>query len=177
VFLLSATLNTEVESLSGLLCHDPVVLKLDDDNYAKRIKQYVIKCAEDEKFLLIYAMFKLGLIKGKTIVFVGDTDRSYRVKLFLEQFGIRACVLNSEVSGNVTTACKTVADVVPPRYSFHSHPAYTSSKNLIRMSTTSSSRPMRRRYWVRGRLAANRGPRRSPSLPVLPSAQLVSHEG
>jgi ATP-dependent RNA helicase DDX56/DBP9 len=42
-------------------------------------------------------MFKLGLIKGKTIVFVGDTDRSYRVKLFLEQFGIKSCVLNSEL--------------------------------------------------------------------------------
>jgi ATP-dependent RNA helicase DDX56/DBP9 len=84
MFLMSATLNTEVESLGSLLCNDPVVLKLDDlDKDSKRVKQYVIKCAEEEKFLLIYAMFKLGLIKGKTIVFVGDTDRSYRVKLFL----------------------------------------------------------------------------------------------
>jgi superfamily II DNA/RNA helicase len=35
-------------------------------------------------------MFKLRLIKGKTIIFVGDVDRSYRVKLFLEQFGIKS---------------------------------------------------------------------------------------
>ena len=98
IFLMSATLNTEVESLGSLLCTDPVILKLDDlDKDSKRVKQYVIKCAEEEKFLLIYAMFKLGLIKGKTIVFVGDTDRSYRVKLFLEQFGIKSCVLNSEL--------------------------------------------------------------------------------
>lgn len=98
IFVMSATLNTEVESLGSLLCTDPVVLKLDDlDKDSKRVKQYVIKCAEEEKFLLIYAMFKLGLIKGKTIVFVGDTDRSYRVKLFLEQFGIKSCVLNSEL--------------------------------------------------------------------------------
>jgi len=98
MFLMSATLNTEVESLGSLLCNDPVTLKLDDlDKDAKRVKQYAIKCAEEEKFLLIYAMFKLGLIKGKTIVFVGDTDRSYRVKLFLEQFGVKACVLNSEL--------------------------------------------------------------------------------
>lgn len=61
------------------------------------MKQYVLKVAEDEKFLLIYAMFKLQLIKGKTIVFVGDVDRSYRVKLFLEQFGIKSAVLNSEL--------------------------------------------------------------------------------
>lgn len=98
IFLMSATLNTEVESLGSLLCTDPVVLKLDDlDKDAERVKQYIIKCAEEEKFLLIYAMFKLKLIKGKTIVFVGDTDRSYRVKLFLEQFGIKSCVLNSEL--------------------------------------------------------------------------------
>lgn len=98
--LCSATLNTEVESLGGLLCNDPVVLKLDDlDKDSKRVKQYVIKCAEEEKFLLIYAMFMLKLIKGKCIVFVGDTDRSYRVKLFLEQFGVKSCVLNAEVCG------------------------------------------------------------------------------
>lgn len=98
MFLMSATLNTEVESLGSLLCTNPAVLKLDDlDKNAQKVKQYVIKCAEEEKFLLIYAMFKLQLIKGKTIVFVGDTDRSYRVKLFLEQFGIKSCVLNSEL--------------------------------------------------------------------------------
>ncbi|KAL6710625.1 ATP-dependent DNA/RNA helicase [Coniothyrium glycines] len=97
-FLMSATLNTEVESLGSLLCTNPVVLKLDDlDKNAEKVKQYVIQCAEEEKFLLIYAMFKLQLIKGKSIVFVGDTDRSYRVKLFLEQFGIKSCVLNSEL--------------------------------------------------------------------------------
>lgn len=61
------------------------------------MKQYVLKVAEEEKFLLIYAVFKLQLIKGKTIVFVGDVDRSYRVKLFLEQFGIKSAVLNSEL--------------------------------------------------------------------------------
>lgn len=58
------------------------------------------RCAEDEKFLLTYVIFKLQLIKGKVIIFVGDTDRCYRVKLFLEQFGIKSCVLNSELPVN-----------------------------------------------------------------------------
>ncbi|KAF2469464.1 DEAD-domain-containing protein [Lindgomyces ingoldianus] len=98
IFLMSATLNTELETLKGLFCRDPVILRLDDlEKGAQLVKQYVIRCAEDEKFLLIYAMFLLKLIKGKTIIFVGDLDRSYRVKLFLEQFGIRSCVLNSEL--------------------------------------------------------------------------------
>src|SRR6202007_2751755 len=34
------------------------------------------------------------------IVFVNDVDRGYRVRLFLEQFGMRACVLNSELPQN-----------------------------------------------------------------------------
>lgn len=58
------------------------------------------RCAEDEKFLLTYVIFKLQLIKGKIIVFVGDVDRCYRLKLFLEQFGIKSCVLNSELPVN-----------------------------------------------------------------------------
>lgn len=33
-------------------------------------------------------------------MFVGDIDRCYRLKLFLEQFGIRSCVLNSELPVN-----------------------------------------------------------------------------
>lgn len=57
-------------------------------------------CAEDEKFLLVYVMFRLNLIRGKCIIFVGDIDRSYRLKLFLEQFGVRSCVLNSELPVN-----------------------------------------------------------------------------
>jgi ATP-dependent RNA helicase DDX56/DBP9 len=58
------------------------------------------RCGEDEKFLLAYVIFKLRLIKGKCIIFVADIDRSYRLKLFFEQFGIRSCILNSELPVN-----------------------------------------------------------------------------
>ena len=58
------------------------------------------RCAEDEKFLLVYVIFKLKLIKGKCIIFVADIDRCYRLKLFFEQFGIKSCVLNSELPVN-----------------------------------------------------------------------------
>lgn len=39
-------------------------------------------------------------MKGKCIIFVGDIDRCYRLKLFLEQFGTKSCVLNSELPVN-----------------------------------------------------------------------------
>jgi ATP-dependent RNA helicase DDX56/DBP9 len=42
----------------------------------------------------------LKLIKGKCIVFVGDIDRCYRLKLYLEQFGMKSCILNSELPVN-----------------------------------------------------------------------------
>ncbi|EYE96843.1 ATP-dependent DNA/RNA helicase [Aspergillus ruber CBS 135680] len=100
-FLMSATLTAEVDTLKGLFCRSPVTLKLEDkDEQGAGVSQFVVKCAEDEKFLLTYVIFKLQLIKGKVIVFVGDIDRCYRVKLFLEQFGIKCCVLNSELPVN-----------------------------------------------------------------------------
>ena len=99
--LMSATLTTEVDALKGLFMRDPAVLKLDEkEEEGEGVQQYVVKCAEDEKFLLIYVIFKLKLIKGKVIVFVQDIDRCYRLKLFLEQFGIKSCILNSELPVN-----------------------------------------------------------------------------
>ncbi|KAL7271276.1 ATP-dependent DNA/RNA helicase [Rhizina undulata] len=101
-FLMSATLTAEVETLKALFCRNPAILKLEEDieEDGEGVSQFVVKCGEDEKFLLIYVIFKLKLIKGKCIIFVGDIDRCYRLKLFLEQFGLRSCVLNSELPVN-----------------------------------------------------------------------------
>lgn len=62
-------------------------------------------CSEVDKFLLTYVILKLRLIKGKCILFVNDVDRSYRLKLFLEQFSIKSCVLNSELPLNSRWEC------------------------------------------------------------------------
>ena len=99
--LMSATLTTEVDTLKGLFCRDPVTLDFKEaEDSAGAVSQYIVKCAEDEKFLLAYVVYKLKLIKGKSIIFVGDIDRCYRLKLFFEQFGIKSCVLNSELPLN-----------------------------------------------------------------------------
>ena len=52
---------------------------------------------EEDKFLLLYALLKLSLIRGKSLLFVNTMERSYRLRLFLEQFSIPACVLNGEL--------------------------------------------------------------------------------
>ena len=52
---------------------------------------------QDDKFLFVYVVLKLRLLTGKILIFVNDVDKSFRLKLFLEQFHIRVCVLNAEL--------------------------------------------------------------------------------
>ncbi|EMG50282.1 DBP9 ATP-dependent RNA helicase DBP9 [Candida maltosa Xu316] len=100
-FLMSATINEDLEDLKKRYCTKPAILKLNDDAANKNnLVQFYAKTTEFDKFLLAYVIFKLNLIKGKTIVFVNNIDRGYRLKLFSEQFGIRCCILNSELPIN-----------------------------------------------------------------------------
>ncbi|EPS38156.1 hypothetical protein H072_7924 [Dactylellina haptotyla CBS 200.50] len=102
-FLMSATLTDDVEQLKELFCRHAFVYKPDqkeEQGEGGTVNQFYISTGEDTKFLLLYVIFKLKLIKGKSIIFVSDVDRCYRLRLFLEQFGIRACVLNSELPVN-----------------------------------------------------------------------------
>lgn len=100
-YLMSATINEDLEELKKRFCSRPAVLKLNEDSLAKpNLLQYYAKTTEFDKFLLAYVIFKLNLIKGKTLVFVNTIDRGYRLKLYLEQFGIRCCILNSELPVN-----------------------------------------------------------------------------
>ncbi|WFD04724.1 RNA helicase [Malassezia vespertilionis] len=100
-FLMSATLGDDTEALRGLVLKDPVVLKLKDDvSLSQNLLQYYVNTSEENKFLLIYVILKLRLIRGKCLLFVNDIDRCYRLKLFLEQFGLRTCVLNEELPVN-----------------------------------------------------------------------------
>lgn len=59
------------------------------------------RCTNDrEKFLLLFFLLKLRVHPfgtGKCIIFVNEIDRCFQVKLFLEQFGIKTVVLNSEL--------------------------------------------------------------------------------
>ncbi|XP_061448423.1 probable ATP-dependent RNA helicase DDX56 [Rhineura floridana] len=99
-FLMSATFNEDVKTLKELVLHNPVTLKLQESQLpdSSQLSQFHIRCEkEEDKFLLLYALLKLSLVQGKVILFVSTIDRSYRLKLFLEQFSIPACILNSEL--------------------------------------------------------------------------------
>ncbi|NXL03407.1 DDX56 helicase, partial [Mesembrinibis cayennensis] len=65
---------------------------------SSQLRQFVVRCGtEEDKFLLLCALLKLRLLRGRALLFVGTLARCYRLKLFLEQFGIPACALNSEL--------------------------------------------------------------------------------
>uniref|UniRef100_A0A8C3VTI0 Probable ATP-dependent RNA helicase DDX56 n=1 Tax=Catagonus wagneri TaxID=51154 RepID=A0A8C3VTI0_9CETA len=99
-FLMSATFNEDVQALKELVLHNPVTLKLQESQLPgpDQLQQFQVVCeTEEDKFLLLYALLKLSLIRGKALLFVNTLERSYRLRLFLEQFSIPACVLNGEL--------------------------------------------------------------------------------
>lgn len=107
-FLVSATLNPDVINLKNLVLRRPVIIKLDEPELPRceQLAQYHISCQEDEKFVVLISMVKLNLLRGRTIIFVNSLKRCYKLKLFLEQFAVRSCILNPELP--IATRCNIV---------------------------------------------------------------------
>lgn len=107
--LASATLSEDVQSLKKLILHNPAILKLEEPPLAPptQLAHYTLAAEENDKAAILYALLKLHLIRGKSIIFVHTVDRCYKLKLFLEQFGIPTCVLNSELPA--TSRCRAVS--------------------------------------------------------------------
>ena len=97
--LMSATLSGDVEKLKKLVLHTPVILKLTEPEAEEaQITEYTIPVeSESDRFTALYAILKLRIVPGKTLIFVNDILRCFRLKLFLDKFFIKAAVLNSEL--------------------------------------------------------------------------------
>lgn len=106
--LASATLSEDVITLKKMVLHNPATLKLEEPPLAplSQLSHYSLAAEENDKAAILYALLKLKLIRGKTIIFVNTVDRCYKLKLFLEQFGIPTCVLNSELPA--VSRCRAV---------------------------------------------------------------------
>ena len=100
--LVSATMTEDVEALKKLVLHTPAILKLQEEvSTASSIAQRYVYTSDDlDKFLTLYALFKLQIIQGKTLVFVRDVARCFRLKLYLDRFSIKAAVLNADLPLN-----------------------------------------------------------------------------
>ncbi|CAG9823976.1 unnamed protein product [Phaedon cochleariae] len=101
--LASATLSEDVKNLKNLVLHNPVTLKLEEPELApaSQLTHYHLNAEEMDKATILYALLKLHLIRGKTIIFVNTVDKCYKLKLYLEQFAIPTCVLNSELPATI----------------------------------------------------------------------------
>jgi ATP-dependent RNA helicase DDX56/DBP9 len=99
-YLMSATFSPDVAKLKKLILRNPAILQLEENAEKDLLTQYYINCTEEEKYLLVLFMLKLKVHpfgSQKSIFFVNSIDRCYKLKLFLEQFGIKSCTLNSEL--------------------------------------------------------------------------------
>jgi ATP-dependent RNA helicase DDX56/DBP9 len=100
--LMSATLSDDVEELQKLVLHNPAVVDISDAEHgtASRLAQYYIRVPEGDKHLLLYTLLKLKVVPGKALIFVNDVEGCFKLKLFLDQFGIAAAALDSQLPHN-----------------------------------------------------------------------------
>ena len=115
--ILSATLNDDVNSLKKKLLHNCVTIKLKEENTSNTyfhihlftdLNEFYIDVSEQDKPLLLYALLRLHIIKGKVIIFVNSLElyiffisslihRGYYLYIFLSRFSMKAVVLNNEL--------------------------------------------------------------------------------
>ncbi|GLU20165.1 hypothetical protein SLE2022_363770 [Rubroshorea leprosula] len=104
--LMSATSGTEVEQLKKLILHNPFILTLSevedakDEVIPKNVQQFWIPCSTSDKLLYVFALLKLELVLKKVLIFTNTIDMGFRLKLFLEKFGIKSAILNAELPQN-----------------------------------------------------------------------------
>ncbi|XP_057826994.2 DEAD-box ATP-dependent RNA helicase 16 isoform X2 [Cryptomeria japonica] len=105
--LMSATTSADVEKIKKLVLHSPVVLtltevegSLDNEIVPKSVQQFWIACEERDKLLYILSLLKLELVQKKVLIFVNSIDAGFKLKLFLEQFGMKSAVFNAELPQN-----------------------------------------------------------------------------
>lgn len=101
--LMSATLNSEIETLKSLVLHNPSVIKLEENEHNgsnTSLQEFYVECSKKDKLLLSYTLLKLKLLKGKCLFYTNSNETSFRLKLFLELFSISSAVLNENLPYN-----------------------------------------------------------------------------
>ncbi|EKG07320.1 ATP-dependent RNA helicase, putative [Trypanosoma cruzi] len=124
--LSSATLTDGVVHIKSQLLHNPVTITLSTDdenemtptegenivvesritkkgiNSEERLRHYYLVATDEcHHHTLLYALYRLGHIKGKTLIFVNEEEKTYKVQSFLAQLGVEALVYDSNLPLNV----------------------------------------------------------------------------
>lgn len=105
-FLASATLNTDIVNLKELFLSNPIIIKLTENETNEKIVHYHMYAEEEDKFVMLNALFKFKLMTGRSLIFVNTVNKCYKLKIFLDQFGVRSVLLNSELP--LTSRCHAI---------------------------------------------------------------------
>ena len=107
VIVTSATLGDRLEDFKDLQLTSPTYIRVDEDRQLtpKTLSQYVIQTGRDDrwdsrKLLYLFALLRFQMVPKKVMIFVNDINKGYRVRLFLEQFGFQAGIINAEMPQN-----------------------------------------------------------------------------
>ena len=110
--LLSATLEAEgMDMFKKLVLRRPLTISVssgDDtsDGDPTGASHYFARLQNHkDRYLVTYAMLRLNVICGKVLIFTNQINSAFRLKLFLDQFKVKAAVLNSELPANSRMHC------------------------------------------------------------------------
>ncbi|CAL6000155.1 ATP-dependent_RNA helicase [Hexamita inflata] len=87
--LCSATLSEDVDEFQKLMLKDPVKVCEQEQNVNKTSYSYFTYATELEKFSLLFTLYKLKIIQSRSLIFTTKLNESYKIKFFLEQFGLK----------------------------------------------------------------------------------------
>jgi ATP-dependent RNA helicase DDX56/DBP9 len=96
-FLMSATLGDEVERLQTLVLTNPLRLDVAEEDRALRLAHFYLVVANERRFEVFYGLIQTGALGRRLLIFVNTTTAGYKLRLFLERFGIKSSVLNSQL--------------------------------------------------------------------------------
>jgi ATP-dependent RNA helicase DDX56/DBP9 len=96
-FLMSATLGDEIERLQTLVLNDPVRLDVCEDTRASLLSHYYVVVPSERRFEVLYGLVQTGALGRRVLIFVNTTTAGYKLRLFLERFGIKSSVLNAQL--------------------------------------------------------------------------------
>jgi ATP-dependent RNA helicase DDX56/DBP9 len=108
--LFCATMTDDMDKLNKLVCTNPSIIQvanftaagesLGNSSLPELIDHFKAPCKTSDKLLNLTCLLKLHLVQKKVLVFVNTIDTGYKVRLFLEHFGIKSAVLNAELPLN-----------------------------------------------------------------------------
>ena len=96
-FMMSATLGDQVEKLQSLVLNNPLRLDVAEQSRASMLSHYYLVVSEERRYEVLYTLIQSGTIGKRILLFVNTTSKGYKLRLFLERFGIKSSVLNAQL--------------------------------------------------------------------------------